>query len=176
MSFLAQLSSIFGGTKPGVGAPAHAQSIQAPAQSGSVTTDANRANAVMLAQVPQTTQAPQAQSPEAQIENLFGEFQKQKPMEALELLTKLMIPFMGMLGMGPAPTAEKPAQAQLGLGQAPQANTSESLDNLLNGILNQNPGSTTPTAQASSQQQQPVQLASQTPPAPAPAQAPTLVA
>lgn len=86
------------GTNSGVSAPApaHAQSNQAPVLS-QVPEDANRANAVMLAQAQQaanqasqTTQAPQAQSPEAQIKALFAALD---PMSALNLLMELLAPF-----------------------------------------------------------------------------------
>ncbi len=211
MSFINMLTNFLGGanstnsagSNSGVSAQAqaHALSNQAPAESSSVTTDANRANAAMLAQAQQASQAPQvAQGPQEiivnQIKNLFKELD---PMTALDLLMKLMAPFMGMLGMGPAPAAEKPAQAQLGPGQAPQAQlpaqaldqlmaqlgpgqapakvtSNEGFEAMLEDLAKQTSLNSTPTAQASSQQQQPVHLASQTPPAPAPTQAPTVAA
>ncbi|MEY3370813.1 MAG: hypothetical protein RLZZ361_1483 [Cyanobacteriota bacterium] len=183
MDLKSLFNGIFGGANsntapsasPATSAPAPTQSIQLPAQPSSVTTDANRANAAMLAQAQQTNsalqpaQAPQAQSPEAQIKSLFANLD---PMQAQNLLMKLKAALMDMLGMGPAQAAEKPAQAQLGPGQAPQANTSDGLDAMLQNILNPAQDGT-PTAQASSQQQQPVQLASQTTPAPAPIHAHT---
>jgi len=237
MSFLAQLGSIFSGTNPGVSAPdlkqsneASAKPIQAPAQSSSVTTDANRANATMLAQAPQASQAqlpeqavdlvmaqldqgqapqttpaqptaqavdklmaqldqgqaPQAQSPEAQIKSLFSNLDTAK---ALNLLMELLTPFMGMLGMGSAPAAEKPAQtsapqaqdpqmlqaidqvmAQLGQGQAPaDATSNNGLGAMLETILNQNP-------QNGTSSEPKVSLTSQNENKPAPTQAPTVAA
>ncbi len=180
------------GASPATSAPAPAQSFQASAQHSQVPAGAGRDNGVLLAQAQQASQAPQAQSPETQIENLFKLLD---PMAALNLLMKLMSPFMGMLGMGSAPAAEKPAQAQaqlglrqaaqaqdpqtlqaidqvmaqLGQGQAPQANTSDGLDAMLQNILNPAPQNGTPSELK-------VSLASQNANKPAQTQAPTLVA
>ena len=184
------------GTSPATSAPAPAQSIQAQVQTSQVPAGAGRDTGVMLAQAPQTSQAPQAQSPETQIKNLFANLD---PMKALNLLMELMTPFMGMLGMGPAPAAEKPAQAQLGPGQAPQAqlpaqtqapmdltaidqvmaqlgqgqdpqaNTSDGLDAMLQNILN-------PAPQNGTSSEPQVSLASQDVNKPASAQTPTLAA
>ncbi len=197
-------------------APASTQSNQAPALTSPVPTDSCRNNGVTLAQAPQTSQAPQAKSPEAQIKSQFANLD---PMQAQNLLMELKAALMGMLGMGSAPAAEKPAQAQLGpgqapqaqlpaeavdqlmaqlgqgqapqplgpqtlqaidqvmaqlgQGQAPQANTPDRLNAILQNILNPAPQNGTPTAQVSSQQQPPVQLASQNTNKPAPTHAQT---
>ena len=175
-------SGIFGGANPGVSAQALKQSNQDPVQSNEaqiqlkkVQPDTGRNNGVKLGQAPQTTpaqptaqavdklmaqldqgQAPQAQSPEAQIKSLFSNLDTAK---ALNLLMELLTPFMGMLGMGSAPAAEKPAQtsapqaqdpqmlqaidqvmAQLGQEQAPaNATSNNGLGAMLENILNQNP-------------------------------------
>lgn len=175
------------GSNSGVSAPASApaQSNQAQVQTSQVPAGAGRDNGVLLAQAQQASQAPQAQSPEAQIKNLFANLE---PMKALNLLMELITPFMGMLGKGPslAPAAEKPAQtsapqaqlpaeavdqlmAQLGQGQAPQANTSDGLDAMLQNILNQAPQNGTPSEPQ-------VSLASQNANKPALTQAPTVAA
>jgi len=179
-------------------APAPAQSIQAQVPS-QVPAGAGRDNGVLLAQAQQARQAPQAaQAPEAQIKSLFANLDS---MRALNLLMELMTPFMGMLGMGPAPAAEKPAQtsapqaqlpsqtqspmdlteldqlmAQTGAQATAKVTSNEGFEAMLEDLAKQTSLNSTPTAQASSQQQPQVSLASQNANKPALTQAPTLAA
>jgi len=138
MSFKTFVNNLFSGanstnsagSNPVVGAPALEQSIKASAIPGQFTAGAGRDTGVTLAQAQQTNpalqpaQAPQAQSLEAQIKSLFARLD---PRKALNLLMELMRPFMGMLGIGPAPAtaATKTEQAS-----APQTQTSQAQDPL----------------------------------------------
>lgn len=124
------LGNIFGGGNS-IAVPSTNPAASVPTQTNQVPGGAGRNTGIMLAQVPnnnpalQPAQAPQAQSLEAQIKSLFAQLD---PTKGLNLLMELMSPFMGMLGMGPAPaTATAPAATQTEQTSAPQTQDPQTL-------------------------------------------------